>query len=135
MIQERSGNIAFITETADRKWAVKFNKVIDPGWAFGSMDEAVLFSKKNLGEGCNITIYHVPVKSFNAQRKSDNLELADILLNAINAQPTARFSQLLSNLGLVTEVSKDGIVVGWKDEFYTEPYEILARVKAQAERK
>ena len=137
MIQEKSGNIAEINETTDRKWYVIFTTKNSVGCSenYNSMDEAVIFAKKNLGENCRITIHQLPAGSFDVQRKADNLELASILLNAINAQPTARFSQLLSNLGIVTEVSKDGLVVGWKDEFYTEPAEILARVQTQRERK
>ena len=67
--------------------------------------------------------------AYDTKRHVDNLDLCAILLDAVNAQPTARFSQLLINVGFVTDTVESGLIIGWKDEFYTEPSEVLARVK------
>jgi len=65
-----------------------------------------------------------------SSRQKANRELVKILHAYVEAQPDVRFSQLLRNLDMVEEDrGKDGLVLGWKNEFYREPEDILKRVK------
>lgn len=59
-----------------------------------------------------------------SKRLQANKELIEIFQKLVEKDPEARFSQILSNFGFVSQI--DG---NWKDEFYTEPTVVLERVK------
>lgn len=67
-------------------------------------------------------------KKLSQKRKADNQALLMILTELINKTGgNLRFSQILSGYGFVGQ--KD--LGSWKDEFYTEPGDILERVKKE----
>jgi hypothetical protein len=70
------------------------------------------------------------MESVISRRLKSNLELVSRLEAYLKTNPEVRFSQALQELGLVRTVRpvKVGTVVDWKNEFYTEPEDILDRV-------
>jgi hypothetical protein len=60
-------------------------------------------------------------------RQAVNVEIVAKLLEAIEAQPDARFSQLLLTTGIVQ--ADDDNLGCWVDDFYLESRELLGRVK------
>lgn len=72
---------------------------------------------------------------FNKERQKANKELANILLEVIQNNPTQRFSQILVNYGFVkpNRPTKDR-GDNWQNEFYEEPQKILQRVKERSKK-
>lgn len=66
-------------------------------------------------------------------RKESNIDLLNILEYLIEKHPDLRFSQILQSYGFVkpNRPTKDQGQVDWQNEFYSEPDEILKRVKGK----
>ncbi len=65
-----------------------------------------------------------------SKRVKSNIALLKILENYLKDNPDIRFSQALSNLGLVRTIRpvKPDSPIDWVNEYYMEPDQILDRV-------
>lgn len=61
-------------------------------------------------------------------RQEANRQILAVLANYIESYPDIRFSQALSNLGIVKQGGDYSVGSYWRDEYYVEPYEILKRL-------
>lgn len=66
-------------------------------------------------------------------RFNENTELLQILFDLVLKNPQLRFSQILNDYGFVIHNGIGLSDVGWEDEYYVEPAEILKRVKKTIE--
>lgn len=67
-------------------------------------------------------------EDFMKSRLEENRALVAILQQLIEQNPTLRFSQILCNYDFIKQLPPKDSQMAWKDEFYTEPKEVLDRV-------
>lgn len=76
----------------------------------------------------NKRIVHEQAHSEQTKRRQANEAILKKLTDYLNANPSVRFSQALSNLGIV-KCDKNIDFTDWDNDYYTESEEILERMK------
>jgi len=74
---------------------------------------------------------HFQAHELNSKRKEANEAILKKLTEYLQANPGMRFNQALSNLKIVEESGDyyNGMTYYWENEYYTEPMDILKRMK------
>jgi hypothetical protein len=68
---------------------------------------------------------HSKVMELNQKRKKDNEAILTKIVLYLEANPGIRFNQALINMNIIKEETE----FGWDNDYYTEPSEVLKRMK------